>query len=141
MFFAYREDADLAWRARLFGWECVYHPRAIGYHLRRLRPELGRRVPAEINRHSVRNRFLMQIKNVTPDLYARVFVPATLRDLVVVAGVILLERQSRSGLSAVIRNLPQVLRARRDIQGRRRAAAIPLRHWVRRRSMPLVDAG
>ncbi len=25
-FFAYREDADLAWRAQLMGWRCVYTP-------------------------------------------------------------------------------------------------------------------
>lgn len=31
-FFAYMEDADLAWRARMNGWRCVYEPRAIVYH-------------------------------------------------------------------------------------------------------------
>lgn len=140
MFFAYREDVDLAWRARLFGWDCVYWPRAIGYHLRRLRPELGRKVPPEINRHSVKNRFLMRIKNVTPGLYARVLVPATLRDLIVVAGVLTLEHQSLPGLTSVIRNLPQVLRARREIQARRRPSVLPLRRWVGRRAMALVDS-
>ena len=25
-FFAYREDADLAWRAQLLGWRCLYVP-------------------------------------------------------------------------------------------------------------------
>jgi GT2 family glycosyltransferase len=31
-FFAYLEDADLAWRARMAGWSCVLAPRAIGIH-------------------------------------------------------------------------------------------------------------
>ena len=31
-FFAYLEDADLAWRARMVGWRCVLAPRAIGVH-------------------------------------------------------------------------------------------------------------
>lgn len=31
-FFAYLEDADLAWRARLAGWRCIYVPRARVYH-------------------------------------------------------------------------------------------------------------
>jgi len=31
-FFAYLEDADLAWRARMAGWRCVLAPRAIGVH-------------------------------------------------------------------------------------------------------------
>ena len=32
-FFAYYEDADLAWRARMRGWRCVYEPTAIVYHV------------------------------------------------------------------------------------------------------------
>ena len=31
-FFAYAEDTDLGWRARLAGWRCIYNPRAIVYH-------------------------------------------------------------------------------------------------------------
>ena len=32
-FFAYQEDADVAWRARMAGWSCVYEPRALAWHL------------------------------------------------------------------------------------------------------------
>ena len=28
-FFAYREDADVAWRAQLLGWRCLYAPDAV----------------------------------------------------------------------------------------------------------------
>jgi GT2 family glycosyltransferase len=31
-FFAYADDTDLGWRARLAGWKCIYTPRAIVYH-------------------------------------------------------------------------------------------------------------
>ena len=31
-FFAYSEDADVAWRARAAGWRAVYEPTAIAYH-------------------------------------------------------------------------------------------------------------
>ena len=31
-FVAYCEDTDLAWRAQLSGWRCVYAPRAVVYH-------------------------------------------------------------------------------------------------------------
>ena len=31
-FFAYQEDADLAWRARSAGWRCRYEPRALAWH-------------------------------------------------------------------------------------------------------------
>jgi GT2 family glycosyltransferase len=137
LFFAYREDADLAWRARLLGWDCVYVPHAVAYHMRQARPESGRKLPADINRHSVKNRFLMRIKNITPDLYARVLVPATLRDLMVLAGVLTIERQSLPALVSVARNMPRLLRARREIQRRRRPQAIPLRQWIGRRALEL----
>lgn len=32
--FAYKEDADLAWRLRLLGWPCLYVPDAVAYHFR-----------------------------------------------------------------------------------------------------------
>src|SRR5439155_16165933 len=31
-FFAYREDADLAWRLRLLGWNSIYVPSAVALH-------------------------------------------------------------------------------------------------------------
>jgi GT2 family glycosyltransferase len=31
-FFAYLEDADLAWRARMAGWRCLLAPAAVAYH-------------------------------------------------------------------------------------------------------------
>ncbi|HVQ74700.1 MAG TPA: glycosyltransferase family 2 protein [Candidatus Binatia bacterium] len=139
LFFAYREDADLAWRARLLGWDCVYVPQAVAYHMRRVRPERGRDVPADINRHSVKNRFLMRIKNITPGIYARVLVPTTLRDLIILAGVLTLERESLPALGSVVRNLPRALRARREILRRRRPSAIPVQRWVGRRSFALDD--
>ncbi len=33
-FFVYREDADVAWRAQLMSWRCLYTPLARGYHVR-----------------------------------------------------------------------------------------------------------
>src|SRR5437870_11134283 len=75
-FFVYREDADVAWRAQLFGWRCLYTPHARGYHVRKVLPGNRRALPANINMHSVKNRFLMRIKNMTPDLYRRTGSPS-----------------------------------------------------------------
>src|SRR5258708_736503 len=68
-FFVYREDADVAWRAQLMGWRCIYSPLARGYHVRNVLPGNRRALPAAINMHSVKNRFLMRIKNMTGHLY------------------------------------------------------------------------
>jgi GT2 family glycosyltransferase len=64
-FFVYREDADVAWRAQLLGWQCMYTPLARGYHVRKVLPGNRRALPPVINMHSVKNRFLMRIKNMT----------------------------------------------------------------------------
>ena len=74
-FFAYREDADVAWRAQLLGWRCLYTPVAVSYHVRTVVPDHRRMVPAVLNMHSVKNRFLMRIKNATPNLCCRFWPP------------------------------------------------------------------
>jgi len=70
-FFAYREDADLAWRAQLLGWDALYVPQATATHVRRVTPERRSALPATINRFGVRNRFLLRLKNQTAGQAAR----------------------------------------------------------------------
>ena len=120
-FFAYREDADLAWRCRLLGWTSIYVPTAVGRHRRRVTPERRRKLPKEINYHSVKNRFLLRINNITGELYRRDLWQITRRDIAVVGYVCLREWTSLGGLFYVIRNLPRLLRKRKSIQARRQA--------------------
>src|SRR6202158_6284248 len=93
-FFVYREDADVAWRAQLMGWNCIYAPHARGYHVRNVLPGNRRALPPVINMHSVKNRFLMRLKNMTPDLYRRNWLSITARDLVVLSACLLHEHSS-----------------------------------------------
>ena len=44
-FFVYREDADVSWRAQLFGWKCLFTPTARGYHVRNVLPGNRRALP------------------------------------------------------------------------------------------------
>src|ERR1700692_3054387 len=90
-FFVYREDADVAWRAQLMGWKCLYVPYARGYHVRKVLPGNRRALPPEINMHSVKNRFLMRIKNISPNLYGRNWLSITARDVTVVTCCLLWE--------------------------------------------------
>jgi hypothetical protein len=99
-FFAYREDADLAWRAQLRGWVCWYVPGARAQHGRRVTPERRKSLPPEINRYSVRNRFLLRLKNQPVVHVARFFVPALSRDLIVVGYVLLREWSSIPAIAA-----------------------------------------
>jgi len=120
-FFAYREDADLAWRCRLLGWTSIYVPAAVAEHRRRVTPERRGQLPPAINYHSVKNRFLLRINNLTGNLYRRDFWPITKRDAAVIGYVLLREWSSIPAFFYVTRNLPRLLRKRRVIQSRRRA--------------------
>ena len=128
-FFVYREDADVAWRALLMGWRCLYIPSAVAYHVRTVTPGNRRSLPAVINMHSVKNRFLMRIKNVTAGLYFRHWLPITFRDLVVVAGCLFSEPSSLPAFWHVARLLPRALHRRRIIMSRRRLTDSELARW------------
>jgi GT2 family glycosyltransferase len=128
-FFAYREDADLAWRARLLGWEAYYAPRARAAHRRRVRPENRRELPPEVNRYSVRNRFLLRLKNQTASNLWRTLVPGLLRDLGVVGYVLAREQSSLPGLLEVAGNAGPAWRKRRQIMARRRASGRHVDRW------------
>jgi GT2 family glycosyltransferase len=128
-FFAYREDADLAWRAQWMGWRCLYLPEATGYHARRVLPERRSSLPGSINMHSFKNRFLMRIKNMDSVTYARFFVQIALRDIAVLAYVLIREHSSLPGIPLFIRALPQTWAMRKSLQRRRRVSAREIRSW------------
>jgi GT2 family glycosyltransferase len=141
-FFAYREDADLAWRAQIMGWRCLYTPRAIGWHVRRVTPERRNELPTEINWHSVKNRFLMRAKNISLRLYAKYFVPVTLRDLQVVGYCLLMDRRLASALTAVWKSRHELRLKRKVVQSRRSVSDEELSAWFSTRpaSAPLNSA-
>lgn len=128
-FFAYREDADVAWRAQLLGWDCLYVPSALGYHVRRALPANRGELPAMLNRHSVRNRFLMRIKNADTAVWRRCGLRGLARDLVVVGGCLTWEWRSLPALREVVAGLPRARRQRVEIQRRRRRGGAEVARW------------
>ena len=128
-FFVYREDADVAWRAQLLGWRCIYTPRARGYHVRKVLPGNRRALPPEINMHSVKNRFLMRIKNMTGDLYRRNWLSITARDLMVIGCCLLREHTSLRAFWYLAKNWRRFYEKRRQIMRRRRASDAYLATW------------
>src|SRR6202140_417611 len=128
-FFVYREDADVAWRAQLMGWKCLYAPYARGYHVRKVLPGNRGALPPEINMHSVKNRFLMRIKNISPDLYWRNWFSITARDLVVVMCCLLWEHSSLRAFWFLAKNFKKVVAKRRLIQASRRVDHAYMASW------------
>jgi GT2 family glycosyltransferase len=63
-FFFSMEDVDLAWRAQLAGWRCLYVPTAVVYH--KLKASGGGRTASY---YDARNRIWTLVKNYPPDLW------------------------------------------------------------------------
>jgi GT2 family glycosyltransferase len=140
-FFAYREDADVAWRAQLLGWRCLYTPQAVAWHVRRVTPERFKELPDLINRHSIKNRFLMRAKNLSWPLYLRLLGPIALRDSLIFGYCLLFRPRLLSGLSALWTGRGAIREKRAWIQSRRRTADAEMAKWFcnQPRSYP-VDA-
>jgi GT2 family glycosyltransferase len=76
-YFAYFEDVDLGWRARLAGWEAVYWPEATVFHAEHA--SARRRAPGFVVRQCRRNRVRTLVKNASPGFLFRAM-PRLLRD-------------------------------------------------------------
>jgi GT2 family glycosyltransferase len=128
-FFAYREDADLAWRAQWMGWNCLYIPAAKGYHARKVLPENRATLSAAINLHSFKNRFLLRIKNMDFGTYSRFFISITIRDAAIMVYLLVREWSSLPGIPVLLRAIPRAWALRKSLKSRKRATAREIRSW------------
>ena len=128
-FFSYREDADLAWRAQVMGWKCVYTPAAVAWHVRRVTPERREQLPLLINWHSIKNRFLMRGKNASGWLCRRLFWPVAWRDLMNVGYAVVRDRRLLSAIAYPWRVRDSIRRKRAIIQSRRKVSDRDLIWW------------
>src|SRR5271157_446572 len=128
-FFAFREDGDLAWRAQVMGWKCLYTPAAVAWHVRRVTPERRRDLPLVINWHSVKNRFLMRGKNASSWLCWRLFFPVAWRDLMTLGYALVRDWRMLSALVYPLRAYGSIRRKRTIIQARRRVSDRDLLWW------------
>lgn len=128
-FFAYREDADLCWRAQLRGWRAVYEPSASGLHRRSVLPENRRRTSPDLNLHSLRNRYLMRRKNIDWRVRLRCFPYMWLRDLGILAYVLIRERTSLQAYRQLWTLRRRFALKREAVQSRRTATPAQIAAW------------
>jgi GT2 family glycosyltransferase len=130
-FHTYREDADVAWRGRLYGWRALYVPEAVGDHVRTVTPERRRSLSPFINMHSVKYRFLLRLKIEGLYLALRNAPFELTRDVITIGAVLTIERSSLPALGWLWKNRRRILAKRREIQRRRRVSDRELASWFR----------
>lgn len=118
-------DADLAWRARVLGWTCVYEPAALVHHIRTYSPSTRETMSLADRRMQFRNRYLMMAKNDSARELARDLPRVALYEALALGHVLLRERQLLGAYAEAWRRLPAARRRRRDIQARRRTRRVP----------------
>ena len=118
-FHSFREDAELCFRLRERGWEVLYEPAAVAEHRRFNLPERRSAMPAFVNFHSLKNRYLLRLYHQTGGNFVRTFFPTLVRDLAALGYVLLRERSSLAAYAWLWRHRRELLRRRRIIQGRR----------------------
>jgi GT2 family glycosyltransferase len=112
-------DADLAWRAQLCGWRCVYEPAAVARHIRTYSPSTRAQMSEAARRLQFRNRYLMLVKNET---WRGLLADGPLilgYELLALGHALLRERHLLKGYREAWKLLPAARRRRRYVQAAR----------------------
>jgi GT2 family glycosyltransferase len=152
-FFMYKEDWDISWRVRLMGWECWYVPRAIAYHARTSRGlgetrylsairafhENEREKPAVVRFHSLKNQWLMLVKNEDFGNFWRDLPFILSRELMVLGYNLVFSPRTLLAVADFAKVLPSTLAKRRFIKSRQTVSARELRGWLGRSKPPRLS--
>lgn len=130
-FFAYKEDIDLAWRARLFGWDIRYVPEAVAHHVRTLPLQVGawQQLSVVARRHSWKNHYLLMIRNdrLADLVLSAPFIVAW--EIIRLAHAILRDPRVLLAYADLTRELGSAWRFRRSLLSSPRARQADLRRW------------
>jgi GT2 family glycosyltransferase len=133
-FFAYLEDADLAWRARLRGWRSVLAPGARARHVYSATGEQGSPFKQRL---LARNRLRLIVRCLPGPLLGRCLPGILLYDVQAAAyGLATRQAAMVAGRLQALHELPALLHQRRAIQARRTAPIAALARWLEPASPP-----
>ncbi len=134
-FHSFREDAELAFRLAERGWSVRYEARAEALHRRLSLPERRAALPAFINYHSLKNRYLLRAYHQTAANFVLTLLPTLGRDLAALLYVLLRERSSLAAYAWLWRHRAAILARRRAIQARRSRPSWEVDRWFFRREL------
>ena len=139
LFHTFREDAELCFRLCERGWEILYAPAAACLHRRFSLPSRRHSMPATVNYHSLKNRYLLRIYHQTMPNLLWTF-PFTLwRDALALGWVVLAERSSLDAYAWLWRHRRELVERRRTVQAQRTEPWWRLDRWFLRSARPFVS--
>lgn len=144
-FYIYKEDVDLAWRMRLFGWKTIYDPECVGFHGRSaedFKPDNSimsikkfikhRNLLSQTSKfYSFKNQKLMEIKNELGSLFLKNFFPIMIRETERNLNAMVFENYFIRASNDVMRLLPVILKKRRYIMEHKKATAEDMAQWFK----------
>jgi len=140
-FFAYKEDVDLAWRLRLYGWRAVYQPKAIAWHDRTAGDSAAInyffiiRERLKINKFgkylAFKNQRLTQIKNEQIYLLFKHLPWVLPKEIASWIYVILFEKYTWKAIKDLFQQIPSAWQKRKIIMSRKRTGAKEMEKWFK----------
>lgn len=133
-FFSYKEDVDLAWRLRLFGWQNWLVADAIGYHHRTM-SAMGhirerRKNKAMANKLSYRNHLLTIYKNDFSKNKIKDCLPIAWYEFRKFCYLLFFETKTLKGLFAYFKLLPKMRQKQKYIQKFTKITAEDIYQWI-----------
>jgi|GEM_PF-123249 len=139
-FFMYKEDVDLAWRLRLYGWKTVYTPKAVAYHGRGSGDSMAksyidiikerRKINKKAKFFSFKHQRLMQIKNDFPSLlFTKHFPRFIIKEIGAWAYMMIFERFTLRILKDLYRDIPLFLKKRKMVMAKKRIGTREMEKW------------
>lgn len=139
IFFAYKEDIDLAWRLRIKGWKNLFQPEAVAYHFRAagVKEKIGlkeivanRREKSKIvNYYSCKNHLFLLIKNEFLANFFWHFPFIFFYELKKFIYILFFEPETLKSYGRFLKDLPEILEKRKLIIESRKVGAKEMRRW------------
>ena len=139
-FFSNCEDADLSFRAQLFGYRCRYVPGSVVYHM--VSASTGGKRSTTNTRLGTQNSVNLLVKNLPAVLVWRLLPPLLAGQLLrlVISSFSGVLRAYLDGLVGAWRLLPRMLKKRKEIQNRRKVSDNYVRQLLRESSRQATES-
>lgn len=141
-FFLYKEDVDLSWRIRLYGWKIMYCPKAIVYTERTSKPinekdgaermiKTRREQKQYVQQLSFKNHRLAMTKNELPSLFFRHLPWILPREIGYWLYILFFEPKTWPAVIELFKQMPGAWRKRKIIMENKKVGAREMGRWFK----------